>query len=163
MKAYNNMEGGVVYLGADHAGFALKESVKEELVMRGVEVVDLGAHKLDPRDDYPVYAKRVAVAVVEARETHGVEALGILACGSAQGVCIVANKIDGVRAVIGYSVEGARLGRRDDDANILCLPGQVALEEDPLDIVRAFLDTVYSAEERHARRLAQIHDLEQQN
>lgn len=144
-----------VYLGADHAGFDLKNIVREHLEARGHVVEDLGAHTMDPGDDYPVYAAAVAEAV---REHHG--SFGILACGNAEGVAIAANKFDGIRAGIGYSVEAVHTMRNDDNANILCLPGRLKTHDDPLMMVDVFLKTPFSNEERHVRRLQQVNDIE---
>ncbi len=144
-----------VYLGADHAGFARKSSVLEYLKQEGYIVEDLGAHKNDPNDDYPEYAARVAQAV---REHPG--SLGVLSCGNAEGICIAANKFQGIRAGVGYSVEAAQTMRNDDNANIVCIPGRLDIPDDPLKIVEAFLKTPFSQEERHERRIKQVAELE---
>ncbi|MEK7183855.1 MAG: RpiB/LacA/LacB family sugar-phosphate isomerase [Patescibacteria group bacterium] len=144
-----------VYLGADHAGFALKNSLKEHLETRGFVVEDLGAHELDQDDDYPQYATAVAQAV---RKHAG--SFGILACGNAEGIAIAANKFQDIRAGIGYSIEAARTMRNDDNANILALPGRLPINDDPLEIAEIFLATPFSRAERHERRLEQISDLE---
>lgn len=147
----------VVYLGADHAGFALKEQVAGWLTDHGYEVRDLGASTMVPDDDYPTIADTVARAVVKD------QARGLLFCGSAEGVCIVANKTDGVRAAIGFSVDAARATRSDEDANVLCLPGRMMSAEEAMPIVETFLETPFSGSERHARRLKQIKKLEDRN
>jgi ribose 5-phosphate isomerase B len=144
-----------VYLGADHAGFTLKNSLKEHLEMKGFMVEDLGAHELDNNDDYPQYATAVAQAV---RQHPG--SFGILSCGNAEGIAIAANKFQGIRAGIGYSIEAAKTMRNDDDANILALPGRLPVNDDPLEIAEAFLATPFSKAERHERRLQQVADLE---
>lgn len=144
-----------VFLGADHAGFDIKNIVREHLEAHGDATDDLGAHTLNPHDDYPMYAAAVAQAV---REHHG--AFGILACGNAEGICMAANKFDGIRAGIGYSIEAARTMRNDDNANILCIPGRVHTQDNPLAIVDAFLSTPFSGEARHLRRLGLLHDIE---
>ena|SRR5688572_16191192 len=146
-----------VYLGADHAGFDIKNSIKEHLLAQGVVVEDCGAPTLDPHDDYPTYAKAVATRV---REHPG--SFGILACGNAEGVCIVANKFDSIRAALGYSVDAAITTRKDDDANILCIPGRLTTQDDPLAIVDAFLATRFSGAERHTRRLGEITKIEEE-
>ncbi|HCC83372.1 TPA: ribose-5-phosphate isomerase [Candidatus Uhrbacteria bacterium] len=146
-----------IYLGADHAGFNLKNSLKEHLELQGHIVHDLGAHHLDPHDDYPPIAAEVAATVREHPS-----ALGILVCGSAEGVAIAANKFDGIRAGVGFSVASAVAMRNDDDANILCLPARLKLIDDPLAIADAFLTTPFSNAERHNRRLDEISDLEDQ-
>ena len=143
-----------IYLGADHAGFALKNSLKEHLEMKGFVVEDLGAHELDNDDDYPQYATAVAQAV---RNHKG--SFGVLACGNAEGICMAANKFQDIRAGIGYSLEAARTMRNDDDANILCLPGRVPINDDPLEIAEAFLATPFSGATRHERRIAEVDQL----
>jgi len=145
----------IIYIGADHAGFALKESVKRHLHDKGFDVEDLGAFNLDPADDYPTYAARVSKIVAENSRS-----LGILICGSAEGVCIAANKFDGIRAGIGFSVPSAKSLRSDDNGNILCLAGRLDAVDKPLPIVDAFLKTEFSGAERHNRRLSEIAAIE---
>jgi ribose 5-phosphate isomerase B len=144
-----------VYLGADHAGFNRKASIADYLRAKDFIIEDLGARQLDPADDYPEYAARVAQAV---REHPG--SFGILSCGNAEGICIAANKFQGIRAGIGYSLEAARTMRTDDDANIICIPGKLSPSDDPLKIVEMFLATPFSGAERHTRRLKEIAELE---
>lgn len=148
----------IIYLGADHAGFDLKSSLKEHLDATGHTYEDLGAHKFDPKDDYPQYAAAVAEAV---REHPG--SVGILSCGNAEGVCIAANKFDGIRAGVGYSVDSARTMREDDNANIICVPGRIDTQDDPLAIADAFLTTPFSQAERHVRRINQVKKIEEEN
>ena len=147
-----------IYLGADHAGFDMKAIVKEHLELRGYVVEDLGAHEHDPQDDYPQYGEAVAQAV---KDHPG--SLGVLSCGNAEGICIVANKFDGIRAGIGYAQEAAITMRQDDNANILCLPGRIKTDDDPLNILEAFIETPFSGAERHKRRLGQINEIESEN
>ncbi len=144
-----------VYIGADHAGFALKHSLKEHLEEQGFVIEDLGAHEFDQHDDYPKYATAVAQAV---RQHPG--SFGILSCGNAEGIAIAANKFQGIRAGIGYSIEAAKTMRNDDDANVLAIPGRLTIPDDPLEIAAVFLKTPYSKAERHERRLQQIDELE---
>lgn len=148
----------LVYLGADHAGFTLKESVKDHLETQSISTEDLGAFALDPNDDYPAVAAAVAKAVLANPRS-----LGILFCGNAEGVAIAANKFDGIRAGIGYSVEAAKTMRNDDNANIICIPGRLRTVDEPFAIVDAFLTTPFSAEERHVRRLKEVEQLEIDN
>ncbi len=147
-----------IYIAADHAGFDLKNIIREHLEHHGVVVDDLGAHTLNPHDDYPTYASAVASAV---RMHPG--SVGILLCGSAEGVCIAANKFDGIRAGLGFSVTSAISMRQDDNANILCIPGRIATLDDPLAIVDAFLAADFSGAERHTRRLEAVADLEEKS
>ena len=142
-----------VYIGADHAGFALKESLKKAL-SKQFEVKDLGAHKLQKDDDYPDIAAKVARTVVK-RKTKG-----ILLCGSAEGICIAANKIKGVRAVAVWTIENARLSREHNNANILCLSGWQLAPKMAAKIARTWLNTPFSSEARHKRRITKIARLE---
>ncbi|MCR4311812.1 MAG: RpiB/LacA/LacB family sugar-phosphate isomerase [Candidatus Uhrbacteria bacterium] len=148
----------LVYLGADHAGFALKGSVKDHLETQNISTEDLGAFELDPSDDYPAVAATVAKAVLANPRS-----LGILFCGNAEGIAIAANKFDGIRAGIGYSVEAAKTMRNDDNANVLCVPGRLRTVDEPFAIVDAFLATPFSGEERHVRRLKELSQLEVDN
>lgn len=144
-----------IYIGADHAGFDMKELLKDHLLMQDFVVEDLGAHVYDETDDYPQYAAAVARAV---RNHPG--SLGVLSCGNAEGIMIAANKFDGIRAGIGYSSEAARTMRTDDDANVISIPGRTDLSDSPLSILDTFVSTPFSGAPRHARRLQQVRDIE---
>ena len=153
-----------IYLGADHAGFAFKEAIKEWLEQEGRAVQDMGARVLDPDDDYPDFAASVA-----RRAAQDPESRGILLCGSSEGICIAANKVKGIRAVAPLSKEAARLSRAHNDANVLCLPGgqmktpvpELAMSlEKAKKLITVWLLTPFSNEERHARRIAKIAALE---
>lgn len=143
-----------VYLGADHAGFKLKQELKRFLQQQGYRVVDVGAHELDPADDYPTYAYPVAQAVSQGK------GLGILACGSAEGICIAANKVRGVRAVPVWTLRNARLSREHNDANVLCLSGWELPASKAKKLVKTWLETEFSGAERHVRRLREIERME---
>ncbi|MBI5411812.1 ribose 5-phosphate isomerase B [Candidatus Peregrinibacteria bacterium] len=142
-----------VVIGSDHAGFALKEVIKRAFG-ETFEFIDVGTDS-EASVDYPVYAEKVGRAVAKDSD-----ALGILVCGSGIGMSIAANKIRGIRAALAYSQNAARLSREHNHANVLVLPGREATMDTPLDIVRAFLDTIFSEEERHARRVREIKKLE---
>jgi len=147
----------MIYLGADHAGFNLKEQIKEYLQELGYEYKDLGAKELNPKDDYPDFALLVAKKVAETNEK------GILICGTGIGVCVTANKVDGVRAALCDSQRDARLSREHDNANVLCLDANETKMADAKKIVRAWLETEFTGEERHKRRLDKIKDIEKTN
>ncbi len=147
-----------IYLGSDHAGFDLKEVVKASLITGGYEVQDLGALELDEKDDYPSYADAVAKKVATDAES-----VGMLFCGNAEGVCIVANKTDGVRAAIGYAEEAVKTARTDDDANIICFAGRLQTVEQVIQLAHLFVSTTFSNQERHLRRLAEIKKIEEDN
>ncbi len=145
----------MIYLGSDHAGYELKQAVARHLEASGKEYKDLGNAVLDPSDDYPDYAFAVGEAV-----TKDSGSFGILACGSAQGVCIVANKVKGIRAAAVMDGEGAAKTRAHNDANVLCLSGWNTTGDGVMPIVDAFISTPFSGEERHTRRLGKISDYE---
>ena len=144
-----------IYLGSDHAGFAYKERLKVFLTKKGFEVVDLGNKELDPHDDYPKYAKKVAQAVVK----EGDDGRGILICGSGSGMCMAANKIKGIRAAAAMTVKVARHSRTDNGANILCLGQSYLTLRLARKIVLAWLDTPTAHEPRHLRRIGQVNRL----
>lgn len=140
-----------VFIGADHAGFLFKAHLSDVLRVHGYIIEDLGAHELVPNDDYPEYAARVAHAVL----THP-GSKGILLCGSAEGMCMAANKFEGIRAGVGFSQAAAHFMRSDDDANIICIPTRIAVNDDRSEIAKTFLTTPFSGEERHKRRIKEI-------
>ena len=143
-----------VYLGADHAGFKLKEDIKSWLDRKNILYQDLGALSFNPHDDYPDYA--VAVAKKVAKE----KTFGLLFCGSAQGVCIAANKIKGIRAAVPFSLKEAKLSREHTNANILCLSGWYTPLSQAVKMVNLFLATSFSTATRHRRRVQKIKRLE---
>ena len=145
-----------VYLGGDHAGWEMKEAIETVLKADGQTVVDLGNQELNEADDYPDFAQAVAKAVAKDPQS-----IGLLTCGSAEGVAIVANKIKGIRAAVLYSPFAAESSRRDDSANVGCIPGRVYSIEEGVAIARLFLQTPFSDAERHLRRLAKIEKIEQ--
>lgn len=139
-----------ISIAADHAGFALKEDLKKYLAALGFLVRDFGPTTFDPKDDYPDYAAPMARWVAKTRGR------GITLCGNAVGVCVVANKIKGIRAGIGYSVYAAKTMRADDDVNVLCLAGRVLSKTQARKIVQIWLETPFSHAARHKRRLKKI-------
>ena len=143
-----------IYIGADHAGFELKEKIKRWLTEHNIPFEDLGNTILDPKDDYPDYAAKVARKVVAKNS------LGILVCGSAQGVCITANKINGARAAVPFSLKESRLAREHTDANIICLSGWYMHFYRMIRMIEIFLTTPFSIDERHHRRVQKILKLE---
>lgn len=144
-----------IYLGADHAGWEMKEAIETALTSDGYEVVDLGNQVLEATDDYPDFAHGVAREVAENPGSFG-----ILSCGNAEGVCMVANKVRTIRAAVLYSSYAAETSRTDDDANIACIPGRVASLDDGVSMVRQFLTTTFSNSDRHKRRLAKVDEIE---
>ena len=143
-----------IAIGADHAGYALKESLKEYLSGQGHEVIDKGTHSLDSVD-YPDFSRAVGEAVV-----HGEAERGIAVCGSGVGASITANKIPGVRSAVCHDAYSARQGVEHDDMNVLALGGRVIGVELAKELVTRFLDARFSGEEGHTRRLIKILALE---
>jgi ribose 5-phosphate isomerase B len=147
----------VIYLGADHGGVGLKEKLKEALKGEGYEVIDFGAFERTEGDDYPDFGVLVAEKVSLAPDASR----GILICRSGFGMDIVANKFSGVRAMLPVSPDHAYQGRHDDDANVLCFAADFIDDAMALKIVKVFLSTPFAKEERYARRLQKITDIEE--
>ncbi|MEU1248632.1 ribose-5-phosphate isomerase [Micromonospora arida] len=144
-----------VYLGSDHAGFELKVHLANHLAMQGYDVVDVGPHSYDPDDDYPTFCLHTGDRVV-ADETG----LGVVIGGSGNGEQIAANKVAGVRAALAWSVETAQLARQHNDANVVAIGARQHTLDEATAIVEAFLNTPFSGNERHARRIAQVAEYE---
>ncbi len=142
-----------IAIASDHAGFELKEHVKSQLQSAGHDVVDVGTDS-DESTDYPSYARPAAQLVAEGDAERGV-----LVCGSGVGVSIVANKVDGVRAVNAHDPEEAEMSRRHNDANVLALAGRRLTAEQAEGIVHRFLATRFEGG-RHQRRVDQISQIE---
>jgi len=139
-----------IWIGADHAGFALKQTLVAELRRMGYEPVDAGPSTLDPADDFPDYGKPVAEAV-----SDGTAARGVLTCGTGLGMSYVANRYPQVRAAVVWTPEIAALSRKHNDANILVLPARFTSEQQALEILRTFLETPFEGG-RHERRVEKI-------
>jgi len=142
-----------IYLGADHAGFELKNKIKKYLEGLGEEVFDKGATELKEQDDYPDFVVPVARAVASEHN-----AKGIILGGSGQGEAIAANRVQGVRAVVYYGGDKKilSLSREHNDANVLSLGARFLTEDEALSAIKLWLSTPFSKEERHERRIAKI-------
>ena len=138
-----------IAIGADHAGFLLKEYLKDLLDEEGITIIDFGTYSDEPVD-YPDFAHPVADAV-ENQEAD----IGILICGSGNGVAMTANKHPGIRAALCWNEEIARLARAHNDANILCLPGRFIEKIDAEEILKTFLESSFEGG-RHLRRVNKI-------
>jgi ribose 5-phosphate isomerase B len=145
-------------IATDHGGFGLKEELVARLRAAGHEVVDFGAHALDPGDDYPDFVVPLARAVVA-----GKVARGVAICGSGVGASVCANKVRGIRAALIHDHFSARQGAEDDDMNILCMGGRTVGPEVAWDLVQAYVATEFSQAERHLRRLCKVASLEAGN
>ncbi len=144
-----------VHLGSDHAGFELKEAVVRRLSELGHEPVDHGPAEYDALDDYPTYCLRAAEAT--AAETGS---LGVVIGGSGNGEAISANKVAGIRCALAWSTEIASLAREHNDANMVSLGARMHDEATALSILERFLETDYSGEDRHTKRIAMMSDYE---
>jgi ribose 5-phosphate isomerase B len=144
-------------IAADHGGFELKENIAARLRKAGHEVIDFGAHKLTPDDDYPDFVIPLGRAVVSGNVERGVAV-----CGSGVGASVCLSKIKGVRACLIEDHFSARQGVEDDDLNVICFGGRVEGPELAWDLVQAFLGAKFSQAERHVRRLSKVAALETQ-
>jgi ribose 5-phosphate isomerase B len=140
-----------IYLGSDHAGYELKTALIEWLTGAGHEPVDCGPESYHPDDDYPPYVMRAAQGAISDPGS-----LGIVIGGSGNGEQIAANKIPGVRAALAWSEETARLARQHNDANVLSLGAREYPVADAISFAKVFVQTPFSGEPRHARRIGQI-------
>lgn len=146
----------MIYLASDHGGFNLKEQIKGHLARKRISFADLGPYKLDPNDDYPDFASKLAEKVSKGNGRD----VGVLMCRSGQGVNIVANKFRKVRAALVWSVKEAVASRRDDLANILSLPTDHVSAVLAKKILDTWLGTPLGDEARHVRRIGKIIKLE---
>ena len=140
----------MIAIGSDHGGFELKQAIMKHLEKRGLEYKDFGTYS-DASCDYPVYGKAVAQAVAAGECDKG-----ILICGTGIGISITANKVPGIRAALCSDCFSAQATREHNDANILAMGARVLGEGLALKIVDTFLDTPFSNDERHIRRISMI-------
>ena len=144
-----------VHIGSDHAGFDLKNYLAMALREDGHDVVDHGPTEYDAEDDYPVYCIPAAEAVVAESGS-----LCVVVGGSGNGEQIAANKVKGTRAALAYNLDTAKLGRQHNDANVISIGARMHSEEEALELVRMFLATPFSGDERHARRIRLLAEYE---
>jgi ribose 5-phosphate isomerase B len=142
-------------IATDHGGFGLKEELVARIRTAGHEVVDFGAHSLNPDDDYPDYVVPLGQAVVVGKVDRGVAI-----CGSGVGASVCANKMNGVRACLIHDHFSAKQGVEDDHMNILCMGGRTVGPEVAWDLVQTYLAAEYSSAPRHLRRLGKVAALE---
>jgi ribose 5-phosphate isomerase B len=146
-----------VGIATDHGGFGLKEELVAQLRAGGLEVVDFGAHGLQPEDDYPDFVVPLAQAVAAGKVERG-----IAICGSGVGAAVCANKVPGVRAGLVHDHFSARQGVEDDHMNVICMGGRTVGPAVAWDLVETFLAAEFSGAERHLRRLGKVAFLEGQ-
>ena len=145
-----------IVLGADHAGYEMKQDLVSYVRSLGHEVLDVGTARCDLPDDYPDFSEAVAVAVGE-----GNAARGILICGSGVGASVTANKIPGIRAAVCHDAYSAHQGVEHDDMNVLVLGSRVIGQALARELAAVFLAASFSGEERHVRRLGKVKKIEQ--
>lgn len=144
-----------IALAADHAGYALKETIRKHLLSYGYEIYDFGTDSAEISVDYPVYSEKAAKAV-----SSGECAFGVLCCGTGEGIMMAANKVKGVRCGLGYDLEVSRLIRRHNDANMISFGARFMDERDVLMRLDAFLTTPFEGG-RHKKRVDEISALEE--
>ena len=138
-----------ICISSDHAGFNVKDLIKDVLIKSKIPIIDLGPFS-DKSVDYPDYAKKVSKRVIRKKSD-----IGILVCGSGTGMAISANKIKGIRAAVGYNIKSTQLSRRHNNANILCLGSRLTKRKDIIKILSIFLNTKFEGG-RHKRRINKI-------
>jgi len=141
----------MLYIGADHGGYATKEAIKRFLDKQKIPYIDVGTNKPKLSDDYPDYAKAVARYVVKKKENQG-----ILVCGTGTGMVIAANKVKGARAALAYDRYTAVKSREDNNANIVALRGRQFPQKKAVEIVKIWLKTDFCNRKRYIRRLEKI-------
>ena len=145
-----------VIIGSDHAGFNLKKRIKNELGNQ-YEFIDVGPDN-DDSVDYPVYGEKVARQVAVTPDSQG-----IVICGNGVGIAMAANKVNGIRCGLAYSIETAKQTRQHNNANVLSVGGRSSMMDDPVEIAKTFLETDFSNDERHARRVKELMEIEKHN
>jgi len=138
-----------IAIGADHAGYQYKEEIKKWLNEQGYDVTDKGVFE-QKSSDYPDYAHPVAAAVEQAHA-----AFGILICGSSNGVCMTANKHQGIRAAVCWQTDVTKLARKHNDANIICIPSRFVALEYAIEMTEVFIETAFEGG-RHLNRIGKI-------
>ncbi len=144
-----------IFIASDHRGFELKNRIIEYLHEKNIRIEDLGNYELDPLDDYPDYAKKVAQAVLQNTDEH----LGIVICGSGVGVSIVANRFPKIRCAVGFLKEQVIHTRENDQVNVLALPSDYLSFEKTKEIIDVFILTKPKQEEKYFRRTKKLDEI----
>jgi ribose 5-phosphate isomerase B len=148
-----------IHIATDHAGLELSQTLQQHLADAGHEVIDHGPQSYDPLDDYPSFCIDAARAVVRDQRS-GVEALGVVFGGSGNGEQIAANNVEGVRASLVWNLSTAELAREHNDANVISIGARQHTVEEAIAFIDRFIQTPFSGEERHVRRIAQLAEYE---
>lgn len=141
-----------IFIGADHGGFDLKNKLIEYIQNKNIRVADMGNYQLDPLDDYPDYAKKVAEAVLQKPE----ESLGIVICRSGVGVCIGTNRNKGIRCALGFNEEQVKHARENDHMNVLALASDFIDFDAAIKLIDTFLSATPKTEEKYLRRIQKL-------
>lgn len=149
-----------VHIATDHAGLQLSHYLIEKLTAAGYEMIDHGPTEYDPLDDYPSFCINAALAVKRDRDA-GLDSLGIVLGGSGNGEQMAANKVEGIRAALAWNHSTAALARDHNNAQVVAVGGRQHSPDEALEIIKVFLSTPWSGEERHARRIEQLGEYEQ--
>lgn len=144
-----------IYLGTDHAGFEFKEKIKEYLIKEQYDVTDCGAHIFDPNDDYPDF-----ISLVGENAGKNADSYGIVLGKSGAGECMVANKYKNARAFLAINEKNVKLAREHNDANIISLGSEIISLQTAKKLIKLFLETPFSNDERHVRRINKIKEIE---
>src|SRR5690554_697846 len=148
-----------IHIATDHAGLEFSQQLQEHLKSAGHDVVDHGAKTFDPVDDYPSFCINAARAVVRDQQ-EGTDALGVVFGGSGNGEQMAANKVVGARAALVWNVSTARLAREHNDANLISIGARQHTVDEAILFIDSFIETPFSGEERHSRRIAQLGEYE---
>ena len=144
----------MIYISSDHAGFKLKEKLKNYLAKQNYKIQDLGPKKINNKDDYPDYAKKLCKKVLEKKST------GILICGSGHGMTIIANKFKGIYATVCWNQKSAKYAKLHTNVNVLCLPARFITESQAGKIATQWIKTKFSKAKRHTVRINKIKKIE---
>ncbi|MFW0108963.1 ribose-5-phosphate isomerase [Rothia sp. P7181] len=148
-----------VHIATDHAGLEMSQYFVQKLTENGYEVIDHGPREYDPLDDYPSFCINAALGVRKDRE-EGLDSLGIVLGGSGNGEQMAANKVTGIRAALAWNHDTAALAREHNNAHVVAIGGRQHSLEEAWEIIRVFLTTVWTGEERHQRRIHQMAEYE---
>ncbi len=146
----------IIVLGADHGGFKLKQAIKQFFINQEYDIMDTSPTKIKD-DDYPDYASRVSNIIKNKRNS-----IGILICKTGTGMAMAANKVAGIRAVLAHDAHSAKMARKDENANVLCLPGNYQ-EKDAINFTKIFLKTKFTGQTRHKRRIRKLANILKSN
>ncbi|MCA9371761.1 RpiB/LacA/LacB family sugar-phosphate isomerase [Candidatus Woesebacteria bacterium] len=147
-----------VFIGADHNGFALKNTLIDYLHEKNIRIEDLGNYDYDPEDDHPDFAQAVGKAVLQNPDDFR----GIVICGSGIGVSIAANRLNGIYCALGFNEEQVKHGRANDHINVLALPAEHITDEEAKGMVDIFLHTEKNPKEKYLRRIKKIDQIQHQ-